>query len=178
MFVQDARDFKEVYFQEPSLYVLEYEDNLITAFSMVALNISTFLPVHIDYASEIIIAEGPGKVFVMNKDVLNTSVDDKLIDMTGYDFEDGLSSEYNDIRASTFLISLVTTLEEKETLYVIKQVRNDKMAILPRSFAVKVLTFDAKIYIEKIKNIIGRQKDSVVSVINESKKLLDVNVSI
>ena len=173
LFVQDSNDFRETYFQEPSIYILEHEDVLITAFSMVALNISSFKPVGVDDATEYFINEGPNKVFVMNKDVLNASVDDELFKLTGYGFEEALASDHNDIRASAFVVSFIDTIKNNNKMYIVKQIRTDKMLILPRTFAVKVITFDAKGYFEKIKNIINNQKDNVVNIVNETKTVLN-----
>jgi len=181
LFVQDAGDFKEVFSKEPSIYILEYQDELVTAFSLVSMNLSTFEPVSIDDALIYIADEGPGKIFVMNKDILNASIDDKLSEMIGVGFEEGLSSEDNTIRASSFFVSLIATFEEQKTTYAFSQVRDGEMVILPRSFSVKVLTFDAKSYVDKVKTIVDNNKDSIndiVDLVNESKNLLDVNITI
>lgn len=176
LFVQDSNNFRKTYFQKPSIYILENNDVLITAFSMVALNISSFKPVSVNDATDYFTNEGPNKVFVINKAVLNASVDDELFKLTGFGFENSLASNNNDIRASAFVLSFIETIKNNNKMYIIKQIRKNKMLILPRTFAVKVITFDAKGYFEKIKKIINNQKDNVeniVNVINETKTVLN-----
>jgi len=176
LFVQDSNDFRKTYFQEPSVYILENNDVLITAFSMVALNISSFKPVSVDDATEYFTNKGPNKVFVMNKDILNASVDDELFKLTGYGFDDSLASNDNDVRASAFVISFIDTVKNNNKMYLVKQIRNNKMLILPRTFAVEVITFDAKGYFNKIKNIVDNQKGNVVDIVNETKTVLNSTI--
>lgn len=175
-FIQDANDFKKEFFSENSTYILEYEEELIAAFSMRDVNLSTFSPVQLSVASDIVLDEGPGKVFVLNKAVLQNTADNRVKELTGFGFEEALLSENDDVRASAFALSLVATLQEQDKMYVVKQIRNHNMVILPRTFAVKIITFDAKKYLEKIKSIIINQKDSFVDVVNESKEILNTTI--
>ena len=100
--------------------------------------------------------------------------DDQVFDITRLHFKNALNSENNDIRASAFVLSLVATLKEHDKMYAIKEVRNGNMAILPRTFAIKVVTFEATSYLDKIKTIINKQKNTFVSVVNESKNILNM----
>lgn len=167
-FVQDASDFKDTFFSEPSTYVLEDNGTLLSAFSLLAMNMSTFETVSIGDASQIILDEGPGKVFIMNKDVLDLSSDEQVKNLTGLGFEDAFSADDDRVRASAFLIAMVSTFNQEKKTFVFKQVRKGNLAILPKTFAVKLMTFDASSYVDKVKAIVVSERDAIVSTVNDT----------
>lgn len=176
LFVQDVNSFKNTFISEPSLYVLEDNGELITSFSMVSLNISSFKPVSLSKASDIVLDEGPGKVFLMNKTILDLSVDDEVHNLTGLGFDEAFSSSHNEVRASAFLIAVLSTQREQGNMYFVKQTRNGNVAILPQSFAINVLTFNSNDYLVKIKTIINNQKDGFIDIVNESKQIINSTI--
>ncbi len=183
-FVADLNSFRNDFFHNQTTYILEDNETLITAFSLQGLNVSSFEPVSINEAQLLITNSqniSEGKLFVINKEVLTEKSSKELFDLTGYSFEDALVSDNNKLRASAFLISFVATFKEEGIFYFFRQVREHRMAILPKTFAIKVLTFNSNKYLSKIKIAIDKHKNLIkgfTNVINDSKNILGDNLTI
>jgi len=184
LFVSDLNNFRNELTNNQTTYILEDNNTIITAFSLQGLNISSFEPININEAETIINnnSETEGeRVFLINKEILSQQEDDKLFELIGEHFEEALNSNDNRIRSSAFLLSFTGTFKKEGLFYFFKQVKNNKMAILPRTFAVKVLTFNSKKYYEKIKTKVKENQGLIkgfTSIINTSKEVINSNVSI
>lgn len=161
--VKDAREFYSVFNEEPSTYVLMDGDELVTGFQAVSANISTFEVIDVDD----IVLDGGGKVFVIDRRMLNTSFYE-FENMTGMSIDDSFDSNKNEVRAAGFMYSLFSTIKQKSPKEVLKNIRSGEIIILPRTLVVKSLELSPASVFRNAKSGLDSSFGDVKDVISDS----------
>ena len=161
--VKDAKEFYTVFNEEPSSYVLQDGDTFVTCFQAISTNISTFKIIEPDD----IVLDGRGKVFIIKKDMLNTSFSE-FKNVTGLSLESSLHSDENKVRAAGFMYSLFSTIKQKTPKELLNDVRDKNIIILPRTLVVKSLYLSPSSILRKTKSGLDNSFGDVKNLVTDS----------
>lgn len=171
--VKDAGDFRDTFQEQPTTYILEDNGSVLVGFEALRFNFSSMVPLESSVAKkQLDTVSSPGKVFVIERSFLNTSLSNDISETLQEEmFEELITYKDPAIRARIFLLVLSSTVRQKGPFYLARGIRSKEIKIFPRTLLVKTLGFMPKYYFNNVKSAIGADNVSVSQTFNTTKSI-------
>jgi amino acid transporter len=158
-FIQDLKVFQDQFSQNKTVYLLDDDGELRAGFALQGLNITTFEPVQSTDLESYIQDESDQIRIVVKRSSLGATLQSNQTG--GYSLGQAIDSPDYQVRATGFMIGVLALVREESLFHLAKLVREEKIAIYPQSFAVRVLTFDSKEYKDELQEQYTDKKELV-----------------
>ncbi|MCA9477924.1 MAG: hypothetical protein KC535_02140 [Nanoarchaeota archaeon] len=167
MVIKDAKEFTQTLNENKTTYLLDEGDAAVrTGFQAVRLNLSTFTPLSPEEIAQIR-DQPPGKIFLINKDILNLTVDYPELSAQGLDIGSLLESTTNEFRSQGFVLALGRSIEEQGTFDMVMHIRDGNITIEPKTAVVYVLTSTPRQIYKEAKGFIVGQTTKRLNLLRE-----------
>ena len=161
--IKDAKEFATTINNNKTTYLLEESQGIRTGFQANRMNISTFVYLNEDDI-ENIREEPPGKIFIINRSVLNESINIPELESTGLDIETMLESNSHELRTQAFILALGKTIEEEGAFGLLIHIKEGNITVEPKTPVVYIVTSTPRQIYKQAKSL----------VLNEASERLDM----
>lgn len=165
--VEDVKDFSSTLNHNVTTYLLdEGSEQITTGFQARRLNLSTFTPVN-EEEIEDILEEPPGKIIIVQKDILNVSLTSQKVAPLGLDIDDMFKSSSAEMRARAFALTLGTSIDEQGTFDMLMHIREGNITVKPKTPAVYVFTATPRQLYKSAKGLLVREASQSFDLVKE-----------
>lgn len=154
--INDAKDFSNTIKHNKTTYLLSEEGEIKTGFQANKLNISTFNSLN-KKEIKTIREKPPGKIFIINKEIFNTSIKIQELEELGTSVEDMLESESEDMRSQVFGLLIINTIKEKGPIEMILHIKEENITIEPKTPVIYVITSTPRQLYKQVKELVVQE---------------------
>ena len=147
-FVQDVQFFRQSFSENSTVYILDDSGTLHAGFSMRGFNVSSFTPIPFETLESYLQEDSDRIRIVVKREALNSGLQTNMTQ--GYSLAQTIESPDYQLRATGFMVGVLATIREDSVFSLARLVRDEKIAIFPETFAIKLLTFDSKEYKDEL----------------------------
>lgn len=166
--IEDAKEFSDTLSENKTTYLLleDSDEDIRTGFFAKRLNITTFEAIE-EEDIENILEKPPGKVFIINKGILNTSIVNEQLEPLGLDVDDMFESSNAEMRARAFALSLAASIEEQGVFDMVIHIREGNITVQPKTAVVYIATTTPRQLYKQGKGIVVKEVNQRFDLIKE-----------
>lgn len=164
--LKDAKEFAKVINNNKTTYLLNENGEIKTGFQANRLNISTFIALD-EQDIENIRDEPPGKIFIINKEILNLTLQIPELELVGLDIETMLKSNSKDLRTQAFVLILGKSIEEQGPFEMVLHIKDGNITVEPKTPVVYVVTSTPRQLYKQAKGLVVNEASQRLNLVRE-----------